>query len=61
MQEFTLNLADKDGSESVQTGYEQTFSAENEEEALVLYLVWLMEGGFEQEEIECRILCDLAD
>ena len=61
MQDFTLNLADKAGSESVATGYEQTFSAENEEEARDLYLVWLMEGGFEQSETEGRILCDLAD
>ena len=61
MQDFTLNLADKAGSKSVATGYEATFPAETEEEARDLYLGWLIDSGFDQSEIEGRILSDLAD
>jgi hypothetical protein len=55
---YVLNLSAQAGDERVATGWEQEIEAATAAEAIDLYRTWLLEGGFDEEEIDGRILCD---
>lgn len=61
MAKFRLNLAVAPGDERIQTGYEQIQENANCEEAIGDYMYWLIQEGFEDDDVAGRILCDAED